>query len=171
MPLVGLSVLATWTAYVDTFGLLRPGGSFGGWRANASPTVVRLGQRLEDEGVHAAYGNYWLAYDLQFLTGGKVVTFPIAQDKNPADGRQVTAARRAAWLFVAPSPAAQATADAQLGAGGDLEPPGVTPGPLTAWLDAHHVAYRMETVGPFVAVLPSRNVTPTDINAPGTELG
>jgi hypothetical protein len=169
--LLALAVASTWVAVVTTFQLSVPGHHTAPWTTDLSPSVIALGAHLERDGVHDAYADYWVAYDLQFLSGGGVTTFPIAQDKNPIVGRQVTRAARAAWIFVLPTAASQATADTQLGAGGDLEPPGVTQAPLVAYLVAHHDPYRIVVVGPFSAVIPARNVTPVEFNAPGTELG
>ena len=169
--LLALAATTTWVAFATTFQVLAPGHSLAGWQANVSPTVTALAASLEHDGIFDVYSDYWVGYDLQFMSGGKVITFPIAQDKDPADGRRVTSARRAAWVFVNTTPLAQSAADTQLGAGGALNPPGVTESTLLAWLEAHDVGYTHQTVGPFVVVLPDRNVTPTDINAPGTELG
>lgn len=169
--LLAAAVTSTAVAVVTSFQLMAEGARTAPWRATLSPDVTALARRLEHDGVHDAYTDYWVAYDLQFLSGGAITTFPIAQDKNPAMGRQVTLAPRAAWIFVLPTPASQSTAEAQLGAGGDLEPPGVTEAPLAAWMRAHHVAYSVTVVRPFSVVIPDRNVTPADIDAPGTELG
>ena len=136
-------------AFATTFQVSTPGQSLTGWHANLSPTVTALAARLEHDGVYDAYADYWVAYDLQFISGDRIDTFPIAQDKDPAEGRRVTSARRAAWIFVATTPAAQSAADTQLGAGGALNPPGVTEAPLIAWLDAHHSATGARRSAPF----------------------
>lgn len=169
--LLAAAVTSTAVAVVTSFALTVPGHKTPPWRAQLAPDVVALGHRLERDGIKDAYANYWVAYDLQFISGGAVTTFPIAQDKNPAMGAQVTQAHRAAWIFVSPTPRAQTRASGELGAGDDLEPPGVTEAPLEAWMFDHGVAYSRTTVGPFSVVVPARNVTPKDINAPGTELG
>ena len=74
-----------------------------GWNPNdQSQTDVDL---LVHDGVRYGFAGYWVAYRLDFLSGGRLMLSP-AEDDNPRDTAlydAVVADRQAAWLFVSQS--------------------------------------------------------------------
>ena len=104
-----------------------------------------------------AYGGYWVAYDLDFVSDGRVVVSPPPNqfNRSVALARQVTGSRDPAWLFFAPG---------QLGpASGTFANP--TPGPepfneqsFEAFLQSRGVTYRVVHLGVLDAVVPARPV-------------
>jgi hypothetical protein len=55
---------------------------------------------LAREGVRGVYADYWLAYPLQYLSGGRLVVAPLAYDRFPDGSARVAADPAAA--FAAP---------------------------------------------------------------------
>ena len=57
---------------------------------------------LEQDGATFGYGNYWIAYRLDYLSGGRLTYTPVPGDtmRSLSIYRQVTSRSRVAWLFV-----------------------------------------------------------------------
>lgn len=104
-----------------------------------------------------AVANYWVAYDLDALSGGRVQVTPPDIVRVPSLARSVQRARTAAWLFVGPTAADAAQVGAQF-QNPMPEPFGLTPAAFTAILAAHGISVRTVDVGPMVAVVPAVNV-------------
>jgi len=64
--------------------------------------TLRVVPELEAAGIRTAYADYWVAYKLDFLSGGglTVTTAGWDTDRSAADDAVVDASRRPAWLFV-----------------------------------------------------------------------
>lgn len=157
---------STLVAVQSTFGLVGSLHTFDEWHTDPDPAVTTVATHLERLGIHDAYAGYWVAYDLEFLSGDRVTVLAVGNDRNPVQGRQVTSASRAAWVFVSSVPGRYASAVNQLGTAGHLNPPQVSEAVLEAWLSAHRVNYTVRDTGPFTLVLPARNVTPAELAAP-----
>jgi len=157
---------STLVAVQSTFGVVGSLHTLDEWHTNPEPAVTTAAARLERLGIHDAYAGYWVAYDLEFVSGDRVTVLAVGNDRNPVQGRQVTDAPRAAWVFVSSVPDRYVAAVNQLGTAGDLNPPLVSETVLEAWLSAHRVDYTVSTTGPFTLVLPARNVTPAELASP-----
>jgi hypothetical protein len=57
---------------------------------------------LEQRGATIGYANYWVAYRLDYLSGGRLTYTPLPKDtmRSFSIYRQVTSRNRVAWLFV-----------------------------------------------------------------------
>jgi len=161
---VGLALFAatasTAVAVQTSFGLFTSRAALTEWHSDPDGALATTAGALERRGIHAAYAGYWVAYDLELVSSSRVLVLAVGDDRNPAQGHAVTTARRAAWVFASTVPSRYTEAVNQVGAGGDLDPPGVTASSLAGWLKAHHIAYTVFDSGPFVVVLPAHNVTP-----------
>jgi hypothetical protein len=112
-------------------------------------------QALRQHHITDAYGDYWTSYDLDFLSRGKPAVSPSPLDVVRSAGlaAEVSAAPHPAWLFFAPSQAAQAAA-----VFGNPQP---GPGPYTeqsfeARLEALGIPYKVVNLGLMDAVVPER---------------
>ncbi len=143
-----------------------------------SPTthVVTL---LEKERVDVGYANYWVAYKLDYLSGGQLVFSPGpgVEIRSAAIYGQVVHDRQSAWLFV--PPAEVALAGAQFGTF-DVEPNmkvGPQPGQdaereFLAALRRIRDPYRVVHAGFIDAVIPSTPVQPAEVGmSPGRSGG
>jgi hypothetical protein len=104
-----------------------------------------------------AYGNYWTAYDLEFIGQGSVTVSPsvLDVDRWPALAAKVAASPDPAWLFIAPGKTAAADAaflNTQPGPGSYTERS------FEARLTELGVTYRVVHLGVLDAVVPSRRV-------------
>ena len=106
--------------------------------------------------VEDAYGDYWTAYDLDFVGHGQPVVSPSVLDVNrsAAIAARVGSSKDPAWLFFAPGqPAAAAFSNPQPG-----------PGPYTeasfeALLRQRGIPFGVVKLGVLDAVVPARRVT------------
>jgi len=126
---------------------------FRGWSDPNEP-IRHVVTEMRDAHIRYAYGDYWTAYDIDFLAPDDVTVSPSPLDVNrvPALFRAVTASKRAAWLFFAPGQIAQAAA-----AFSNPQPgPGVySEQTFTAFLRAHRDAYHVVHLGVLDAVVPA----------------
>jgi hypothetical protein len=106
--------------------------------------------------IEAAYGDYWTAYDLDFLSHGQPVVSPSVLDVNrSADiAAQVRSSKDPAWLFFAPGQAAAAA----------FSNPQPGPGPYAeasfeALLRQRGIPFRVVTLGVLDAVVPAHRLT------------
>lgn len=151
---------STALALQSSFGLFSSGAVITQWHTNPEGALVSTAAAIEHRGVHDAYAGYWVAYDLELASSSHLLVVAVGDDRNPVQGHRVASSPRAAWVFPSTVPARLTEAVNEVGAGGDLNPPGVTATSLAGWLRAHHIGYTTFDTGPFVVVLPAANVTP-----------
>ena len=140
-------------------------GLTAGWGNPEAPTYRAI-DRLERAGVRTGYADYWVAYDLDFLSDGRlaITTAPPDVDVDPAIAAQVRKAPAPAWLFV---PGAQPrTGWWQYGQTPAIAGPGgTTEERFLEALGRMGVPYRLVAAGPIEAVVPYRKVTPATLGA------
>ena len=144
---LGLTVAGAHTAGV-------PAGFFTTWHRGDAP-MEQVVQSLRDQHITDAYGDYWTAYDLDFLSGGSPAISPSRLDtvRSQSIAEEVASSKDPAWLFFAPEQAAQAAA-----VFGNPQP---GPGPYTeqsfeAYLKGQGIGYRVLRLGVLDAVVPAR---------------
>jgi hypothetical protein len=149
-----LALLCLTVAGARTAGV--PAGFFTSWRQGDAPMEqVVHGLRLHH--ISFAYGDYWTAYDLDFLSGGRPTISPSPLDvtRSSEIAREVAAAKDPAWLFFAPDEVSRATTT--------FFNPQPGPGPYTeatfeAHLDQLGIPYRVLKLGILDAVVPAHRV-------------
>jgi hypothetical protein len=131
-----------------------PATFFTSWRQGDAP-MEQVVQALRQHHITAAYGDYWTAYDLDFLSGGSPVISPTPLDTVRSKGiaAEVAAASDPAWLFFPSDQIAPAAA-----VFGNPQP---GPGPYTeetfeAHLTALGIGYSVVKLGVLDAVVPVR---------------
>jgi hypothetical protein len=129
--------------------------------SEATPAAVAGG--LARSGVHHAYASYWVAYVLDFAGAGVVAATPPDAIRSQALYAAVAAQPRAAWLFTGPSAAdRRAAATAFPNA---TNPYGLSIARFTRTLASGGIRVRELAIGPMVALVPSRAVTPPVLHA------
>lgn len=130
-----------------------PATFFTSWRQGDAP-MEQVVQALRQHHITHAYGDYWTAYDLDFLSGGSPVISPSRLDTVRSTGlaAEVASAKNPAWLFFAPRETARAAA-----VFGNPQP---GPGPYTersfeAHLKALGIGYKVVRLGVLDAVVPA----------------
>ncbi len=133
-----------------------PATFFASWRQGDAP-MEQVVQALREHHIADAYGDYWTAYDLDFLSGGSPAISPTRLDTVRSTGlaREVASSRDPAWLFFAPDDTSRAAAIF-----GNPQP---GPGPYTeqtfeAHLKALGIDYKVVKLGVLDAVVPARRV-------------
>jgi len=143
--------------------------SWSSWHTNPNNLPTGLAASLIRWHVHDAFAGYWLAYDVAFLAQGHVTVSPAGPRhiRYPPYYDAVAASRAPAWIFV--------TAPGQLEAGTEagtvaIDPGCTAPGDpclvvpmIVRWCVLHHISYQVRYSGPYVVVIPSRRVLPTQI--------
>lgn len=130
-----------------------PASFFTSWRQGDAP-MEQVVQALRQHHITHAYGDYWTAYDLDFLSRGSPVISPSPRlDTVRATGlaAEVASAKSPAWLFFAPDETSRAAA-----VFGNPQP---GPGPYTeqsfeAHLKALGIGYKVVRLGVLDAVVP-----------------
>lgn len=130
---------------------------FSGWHSGDDP-MQHVVDTLRAQHIEDAYGDYWTAYDLDYLSGGRPLVSPSLLDVSRSARMRaaVTASKDPAWLFFAPSETAQATeefANPQPGPGTYTEQT------FEARLTQLGIPYRVVPLGILDAVVPARRVT------------
>jgi hypothetical protein len=139
----------------------RAEGAFAPWGDPESPTHRAIAG-LEAKGVTTGYADYWVAYDLDLVSGEHLNVTPIANSRFASIARTVAHDRRAAWIFV--PPAQLPTGYGQFAFTGDITgPDGMAEATFESRLQGRHVAYRVVDVGLLQAVVPARPVTPSQV--------
>ncbi len=134
------------------------------WRANPNSAVTALSAKLQALGIRDVYAGYWVAYDLAFVSAGRIEVAPIVNDRDPAESKAVAGAARVGWVFV---PAAHVGEVAgQVGSTTGLDPVVVDEQTLASWMTANGIRFRTTTVGPFLLVLPDKNTWPQGLLGP-----
>jgi hypothetical protein len=129
--------------------------------SEAIPATVARG--LTRSGVRDLYASYWVAYVLDFAGNGVVTATPPDAVRSQTLYAAVAAQSHAAWLFSGPSAAdGRAASDAFPNA---TNPYGLSIARFTRTLARAGIAVRDLVVGPMVALVPSRAVTPPVLHA------
>ena len=139
------------------------------WHANPNNLPTALANALGRWHVHYAFSSYWLGYDVGFLSEGRVTVSPAG----PAFIRYlpyyqaIAKSPAPAWIFVSPALELEAAVEAGTTA---LDPACVAPDQqcllvpeIIEWCKAHHISYAIRYSGPYVVVIPSQRVLPTQI--------
>ena len=81
---------------------------FTSWRQGDAP-IEQVVHALRQHHITHAYGDYWTAYDLDFLSGGSPAVSPSRLDTVRSTGlaAEVASSKDPAWLFFAPDEAAR----------------------------------------------------------------
>ena len=146
---------------------------FKAW-GNPNQAAISTAAQLEAKGVKYGYGDYWLAYKLDFVSGEHLNITTIAPDPDRWLGQHAAVARspHAAWLFVPVDHLAAAYVE--FGATPNLQGPGVGPNgspfvesAFVAKLDSLGIPYRIVKAGDVDAIFPSRSVTPAEVGLTG----
>ncbi len=87
--ILALTVVSTVVSFNDGFGALSSQKLLTGWHSNPNPSVTALAATLVHDDVHSVYGSYWVAYDLQYLSGDQVTGFALDNVRIPANARNV----------------------------------------------------------------------------------
>jgi Dolichyl-phosphate-mannose-protein mannosyltransferase len=134
------------------------------WRANPNTAVTALSAKLQALGVRDVYAGYWVAYDLAFVSAGRIRVAPIVNDRDPGESKAVAGAARVGWVFVPPAQVGEVAA--QVGSTTGLDPVVVDEQTLASWMTANGIRFRTATVGPFLLVLPDQNAWPQALLGP-----
>jgi hypothetical protein len=133
-----------------------PASFFTRWQQGDAP-MEQVVQALRQHHIADAYGDYWTAYDLDFLSGGSPAISPSPLDtvRSKALAAEVASAKDPAWLFFAPDQASRA--------GAIFGNPQPGPGPYTeqtfeAHLKALGIGFEVVQLGVLDAVVPDRRL-------------
>ena len=128
----------------------------GSWGNADSPTTATIA-RLEAAGITTGYANYWVAYKLDYLSGGHLSITDTGYEvqRDPAIASTVAHSRDPAWFFVPPRE--------QYRDGVQFSAPGLITGPDTvteaqfeSTLHKLGVSYRVVDTGLLQAIVPAR---------------
>jgi hypothetical protein len=124
---------------------------------NRSSTLP-LAAALERQHVTQGYAAYWLAYKLDFESGGALHFTPIPHDnmRNAGYLAAVDHSARPAWI-VCPATDEAVCVNATLNSA--VNPAGLSATALTSWLTRQGIAYRSTTAEGFTIVMPTVRVT------------
>ena len=133
-----------------------PGTFFAGW-SDPNTAARQVVRSMAAHHLHTAYGDYWMAYDLDFLAPHTVTISPSPLDvqRSQSLARAVRRGSPQAWLFFAPGHEADAGAAF---ANPEPGPGGYSEGAFTAYLTAHGNGYRLVHLGILDAVIPRHRV-------------
>jgi hypothetical protein len=128
---------------------------FSGWQ-NPNASMQHVVEAMRANHIEAAYGDYWTAYDLDFVSHGQPVVSPSVLDVNrsAAIAAQVRSSKDPAWLFFAPGQAAAAA----------FSNPQPGPGPYTeasfeALLRQRGIPFKVVRLGVLDAVVLAHRLT------------
>jgi hypothetical protein len=131
-----------------------PASFFTSWR-QGDASIEQVVHALRQHHITHAYGDYWTAYDLDFLSGGSPAVSPSRLDTVRSTGiaAEVASSKDPAWLFFAPDQATRAAATF-----GNPQPgPGsYTEQSFEAHLKALGIGYKVVKLGVLDAVEPTR---------------
>jgi hypothetical protein len=137
---------------------------FADWGDPNRPTQDSVA-KLESAGVRDGYADYWVAYRLDFLTGGKLQLTVVGTDPDrwAALNRNVVTGKPPAWIFVpiTPTSFAQFTGSPQM-----VGPAGISETQFIADLHRLGIRYRTVNAGLVRAVVPDRAVPPGSVGVP-----
>jgi hypothetical protein len=147
---------------VDVTRTVTPVSSYtANWRDPNGPAMHAV-DVLEANGVRYGYADYWVAYPLTLLSGGRlrVTTVGGDPDRWPALDAEVQGSPSQAWLFVTPDAAGIEQFASTLAIQG---PNGMTQSQFEAGLAHLGVPYRVVDAGLVTAVIPDRPVAPAAV--------
>jgi hypothetical protein len=123
-------------------------------------SLAPLARALESHRIRLGYAGYWVAYNLDFESGGALTFTPTDSDvvRNTAFLRQVTGAARPAWLLCKPDDARRC---AHLVGAAAVDPPGLTWASFTSWLQRRGISYETLSADGFGVIVPGTKVTPS----------
>jgi hypothetical protein len=129
-------------------------------RASFAP----LASALERRRVTLGYAGYWVAYNLDFESGGAMRFTPTQFDtvRNVTYFLAVKAEARPAWILCGPDN--QVTCARNAG-DAEVDPPGVSWTSMMSWLKRYRIAYTTVSADGFTAFFPSARVTPAQLHA------
>ena len=137
---------------------------FADWGDPNRPTQDSVA-KLESAGVRDGYADYWVAYRLDFLTGGKLQLTVVGTDPDrwAALNRKVVTGKPPAWIFVpiTPTSFAQFTGSPQM-----VGPAAISETQFIADLHRLGIRYRTVNAGLVRAVVPDRAVPPGSVGVP-----
>ena len=117
---------------------------------------------LESAGVRDGYADYWVAYRLDFLSGGKLQLTVVGTDPDrwAALNQKVATGGPPAWIFVPPNATAlgQFTGTPQI-----VGPAGISEAQFIGDLQRLGIGYRTVNAGLVHAVVPDRAVPPRSV--------
>ena len=145
-------VLAHESAGVPT----HPRAFLSGW-SDPNEAARQVIRSMAAHHIRTAYGDYWTAYDLDFLAPHTVTVSPSPLDvqRSASLARSVRNATPQTWLFF--TPGREAAAGAAF-SNPEPGPGGYTQSAFTAYLSAHGNAYRVVHLGILDAVVPRHPV-------------
>jgi hypothetical protein len=137
---------------------------FANWGDPNRPTQDSMA-KLESAGVRDGYADYWVAYRLDFLSGGKLQLTVVDTDPDrwAALNRRVVAAKRPAWIFVPVNATALGQFNDNLQIVG---PADISETQFLADLHRLGIGYRTVNAGLVRAVIPDRAVAPRSVGVP-----
>ena len=152
--IVGAACLTVAAAH--TAGVPASPAFFSGWRSGDAP-MQRVVEAMRAHHITNAYGDYWTAYDLDFLSRGEPLVSPSVLDvtRSSSIAAGVATSADPAWLFFAPSETAEAATE--------FQNPQPGPGPYTEQTFEERlfqlgISYRVVKLGILDAVIPSRRL-------------
>lgn len=163
MGVLAAAVVSTIVAVDAGYGGISEVTSLSDWRSNPNSAVTTLSAKLQALGIRDVYSGYWIAYDLAFVSGGRIRVASIANDRDPSQSMAVNRAAHAGWVFVPSANVGEVAG--QVGSTAGLDPVVDEPA-LGAWLTAHDIRFRTVAAGPFLLVLPDHNTWPTALLGP-----
>jgi hypothetical protein len=125
------------------------------WGKQPDAQTAAWARGLESAGVTVGFANYWVAFNLDLLSGEKL---RITGDPNrwSALTRQVRESPTAAWLFVQPS----TLTFSQFAVTPSIDGPGLTEPTFLSYLHRAGYHYKRIRVGPIDAVIPDHRLIP-----------
>jgi len=139
------------------------------WHTNSNNLPTALADSLVRWHVRYAFSNYWLGYDVGFLSDGHVTVSPAGPEliRYSPYYRAIAASPTPAWIFVSPARAEETAAEAGTTA---LDPSCLAPDQqcllvpeIVQWCKVHHIGYTLRYSGPYIVVIPSQRVLPTQV--------
>jgi hypothetical protein len=153
---VGSAVLAT--VAMGRLNHPAPRGSTAGWATPDAGLLASI-KELEDDGINHGYADYWVAYNVDFLSDGRLTFTPVGfKMRSAAIQTRAEKGKGQAWLFESSYP----------------KPDGMGAAAFTDELRHLGIGYREVTAGDvrtaagITAVIPDSPVDPSEISGPGT---
>lgn len=140
-----------------------PGRYFTDW-GGADAVAERAVTLIEIQGVHYAYAEYWVAYDLDFLSQGRVTVTDPYSDRWVAAYYRVARSPDPAWIFFDPAQLDQAARAFSSRAPG---PFGYSEARFLAKLRGLGITWTLSHAGVLDVVTPARAVVPSEVGIPG----
>jgi hypothetical protein len=140
-----------------------PGTFLSGWKDPGLVAEHSI-QALQELGVHDAYAEYWVAYDLDYLSRGRLVVTDPYTDRWVAEYYRVIHSPNQDWIFFSPTQIGVASAAFSSSAPGPFGYPETL---FTSKLKQLKIAYEVRRAGVLDVVSPARPVTQEQVGIPG----